>query len=135
MLPSIVETRSLQLNGKSPLSQRQAARERALLMAVFARMDGVAMALAVGTVSAVGLFVATIVLLLKGAPPGVPIGPNLATLGNFLPGYSVSWIGSIIGAGYAAVIGLVGGYLLAVLWNFTHLVYIGVVIIRGQWFE
>jgi hypothetical protein len=104
-------------------------------MAVFARMDGVAMAFAAGTVCAVGLFVATVVLLLKGAPPGVQIGPNLATLGNFLPGYSVSWIGSIIGAVYAAVIGFVGGYLLALLWNFTHLIYIGVVVIRGHWFE
>jgi hypothetical protein len=104
-------------------------------MAVFARMDGVAMAFAVGTLCAFGLFGATVVLLLKGAPPGVLIGPNLETLGNFLPGYGVSWIGSIIGAAYAAVIGFVGGYLIAVLWNFTHLVYIGVVMIRGHWFE
>jgi hypothetical protein len=61
-----------------------------VFMALFARMDNVAMAAAVSVLFALGLACATAVLLLLGAPPGVPIGPNLSALGNILPGYKVT---------------------------------------------
>lgn len=53
----------------------------------------------------VGLFLATNILLLQGAPPGQPVGPTLGRLSYFFPGYSVSFIGSIIGFVYAFVLG------------------------------
>lgn len=95
------------------------------LMALFARMDTVAMAIAVATVFALGLAAATVVLLLQGAPAGMPVGPNLSALGNVLPGYSVTWIGALIGAAWAGLIGLVVGFLGAAVWNFIHLVFLG----------
>jgi hypothetical protein len=94
-------------------------------MALFARMDNIAMAAAVSVLFALGLACATAVLLLLGAPPGVPIGPNLSALGNILPGYKVSWLGTLIGAAWASLIGAITGFLIATFWNFAHVVFTG----------
>ena len=45
--------------------------DKAVLMAGFARVDVVALAVAMGTVCAIGLFLLTITLLIKGAPPAL----------------------------------------------------------------
>jgi len=94
-------------------------------MALFARMDPVAMAAAIAVLFALGLTGATAALLLQGAPPGVPVGSNLSSLGNILPGYSVSWMGSLIGAAWGAAIGAAIGFLIAAFWNFAHFVFMG----------
>lgn len=104
-------------------------------MAGFARMDVVALAVAVGSVCAVGLFLGTIALLLKGAPEGMHIGPRLGFLGIYLPGYSVSWGGGVIGAIYAAPIGAAIGFVWGVLWNLTHNLYIILVVVRAHWWR
>ena len=70
--------------------------------------------LAFGTVSAVGLFTATIVLVLRG---GINVGEHLNLLGVYLPGYSVSYVGSIIGFVYAFVIGYGAGRTIATVYN------------------
>jgi hypothetical protein len=106
-------------------NSEQAQSDDFVFLALFARMDTVAMAVAIALLFAIGLSGATAVLLLEGAPPGVAIGPNLSALGNILPGYSVSWMGSLIGATWAGVIGAVTGYLIATFWNFTHAVFTG----------
>ena len=124
--------------GMLPPNNRRRRRsdvERTILMKAFARIDGVALALAVAVVCAVGFFLATAILLIKGAPPGVPIGPNLAAFGTFLPGYSVTWTGAVVGAGYAAVVGSVIGWMVAALWNVTHFIYIGIAVIRANWLD
>ena len=97
-----------------------------ILMALFARMDPVAMSMALGISLAIGLGAATAVLLLT-ATPGFPVGPNLSALGNILPGYRVTWVGSVIGAGWAGLIGVILGFLVATCWNFTHVVLLGLV--------
>jgi hypothetical protein len=96
------------------------------LMALFARMDSVAMSVALAISLALGLATATAALLLT-ANPGTPVGPNLSALGNILPGYSVTWAGSVIGAAWAALIGSILGFLIAACWNFTHVVLVGLV--------
>jgi hypothetical protein len=96
-----------------------------VFMALFARMDTVAIAAALALLFALWLAGATAILLLLGAPPGVAIGPNLSALSNILPGYSVSWLGSLIGAAWAGVIGAVTGFLIAAFWNFAHIVFTG----------
>ena len=68
-----------------------------IVRAAFARFDVVALGIAMGCVGALGLWAATAILLVKGAPPGVTVGPHLALLTNFLPGYNVSWPGSVVG--------------------------------------
>lgn len=105
--------------------REQADSDDLLLMALFARMDTVAMSIAVAVVFALSLALATTVLLLQGAPEGMPIGTNLSALGNILPGYSVTWPGVFIGAAWAGVIGAIAGFLAATIWNFAHLVFLG----------
>lgn len=109
--------------------------DKAVLIAGFARMDVVALAVAVGMVCAVGLFLSTIALLIKGAPPGVHIGPHLGLLSVYFPGYSVSWIGSVIGAIYAGLIGAALGFVWGLLWNMTHYLYIILVVARTHWWR
>lgn len=99
------------------------------LMALFARMDTVAMSVAVGIGIALGLATATAILLLAGAPPGVPIGPNLSALGNILPGYRVTWLGCLIGAAWAGAIGAILGFLIATFWNFAHVIVLAIIAI------
>ena len=70
--------------------------------------------LAFGTVAAVGLFAATIVLVLRG---GINVGEHLNLLGVYLPGYSVSYLGSVIGFVYAFVLGYGAGRTIATVYN------------------
>ena len=114
---------------------RESDIERTLLMSAFARIDSVAMAAAMGLVLGIGLFLATAILLIKGGPAGVPVGANLSGLGTFLSGYSVSWVGSIVGAVYAVAIGAVVGYVLSVMWNVAHFLFVGIVVLRANWFD
>jgi hypothetical protein len=60
------------------------------------------------------LFFLTALLLLKG---GEPVGPHLNLLGEYLPGYSVSWIGSIIGFLWGAAIGGTLGWIFGSVYN------------------
>lgn len=112
---------------------RIANADKTLLRIAFCRIDVVAMAIATGTVSGLLLFLATAVLLVKGAPPGLEVGPHLELLGIYLPGYSVTWVGSLIGAGYGFLIGAVIGSLTAGMWNFTHYLYVTAMVIRASW--
>jgi hypothetical protein len=86
----------------------------------FARIDHVAFGIALGVVCAIGLAAATAFLLVKGAPSGQPIGPHLALIAQFLPFYSVSWFGVIVGAIGAGIAGFVFGTVTAMAWNFSH---------------
>lgn len=70
--------------------------------------------LAFGSVSALGLFTATIWLVLRG---GINVGEHLNLLGVYLPGYSVSYLGSVIGFVYAFVIGYGAGRTIAAVYN------------------
>lgn len=70
--------------------------------------------LAFGTLAAVGLFVATLWLVIRG---GVNVGEHLNLLGVYLPGYSVSVGGAFIGFVYAFVIGYGAGRTIATVYN------------------
>ena len=109
--------------------------DKAVLMAGFARMDVVALAVAMGTVCGIGVVLLTVTLLLRGAAPDMHVGPHLGLLSIYLPGYSVSWGGSVIGAGYGWIIGAAIGFVLAVLWNLTHYLYIILVVARAHWWR
>ena len=70
--------------------------------------------LAFGSVAAFGLFFATLWLVIKG---GINVGEHLNLLGVYLPGYSVSYVGSVIGFVYAFVIGYGAGRTIASVYN------------------
>ncbi len=102
-----------------------------ILSAVFAKMDVPAMTVAAGVLCSILLFLATAVLLLQNVPEGYPVGPHLATLGDYLPGYEVTWRGSLYGALYGFLIGAIGGFVTAVYWNLTHYIALGVMLISS----
>jgi hypothetical protein len=77
---------------------------------VNSRAWGVGLALLCGF----GLLLATDILVLKG---GRVVGPHLALLGNYLPGYRVSFGGSLIGFGYGILIGYCSGRLIGSIYN------------------
>lgn len=92
-----------------------------IIVEMFARMDKVALGLAVGIVSAVGLFLATAVLVVKG---GDQIGPNLQLLRNYIPWFSVTWPGSLVGAVSGFAGGFLTGWLVAFMRNVMVAVYV-----------
>jgi hypothetical protein len=92
---------------------RESAAERVIIEA-FARLDQVALGLGVGTLAGLGVFLATIILLIKG---GEVVGPNLALLGQFFYGYTVTVTGAFVGLVYGFVVGFVVGWLIALLRN------------------
>ena len=67
-----------------------------------------------GTLMAVGLFVATNWLVLKG---GTAVGRHLQLLGQYFIGYNVTFVGSLVGAAYAFALGFLGGYAVARMYN------------------
>ncbi|MGH9386888.1 MAG: hypothetical protein ACRD2N_21665 [Vicinamibacterales bacterium] len=83
----------------------------------FARSSEQGWGLALGFLAALGLFLATAILLIKPSP--YPPGPHLGLLGVYLPGYSVSWPGAFIGAGYAFFLGYGAGRTIATLYNWV----------------
>jgi hypothetical protein len=70
--------------------------------------------LVTGVMLALGIFVATNWLVLKG---GDVVGPHLGLLGQFFIGYEVSFGGSLIGFGYGFATGFSVGYLVAKIYN------------------
>lgn len=109
--------------------------DKAILMAAFARIDKIAYAIAAGTICALLLFGATTALLIKGPQPGVGLGEHLSLIGIYLPGYDVTWAGGLLGAFYAWLIGAAIGYVLALLWNLTHYLYITAIVVRAAWWR
>jgi hypothetical protein len=78
------------------------------------RLNAHAWGVAIGLILGVALFVATAFLLIKG---GQTVGPHLALLGAYLPGYRVTWGGAFIGFGYLFVIGYLIGRLIGGIYN------------------
>jgi hypothetical protein len=95
-----------------------------IVRAAFARIDILALAIAAGAVGAFVLFLATAWLLLRGAPPGVQVGAHLGLLAHFLPGYSVSWGGSMVGLMYGFLIGFCCSAVVGTFWNLIHYAYL-----------
>ena len=78
------------------------------------QLDAIAQAIGTGVIAALGVFVATNWLVLKGGPV---VGPNLALLAQFLPGYRVTFVGSLIGALWAFLYAAVAGYVVSRVYN------------------
>ncbi len=84
------------------------------LQKAVARLHARAWGIGMGLVLAVGLFVATNVLVLKG---GENVGEHLSLLGIYFPGYRVSFLGSLIGFVYAFVLGYALGRIPGMVYN------------------
>lgn len=86
------------------------------LQKAFARLDKLALAIALGSVTSCYILLATLWLLLKG---GDRIGPRLQLLGQYFIGFTVSYQGAAIGALYGFFWGFVLGWLIAYVRNLT----------------
>ena len=88
--------------------------EDAVLRKAVAHLNAKLLGTVLGLIMGFGLFLATIILVLKGGPV---VGPHLALLSQFFPGYSVTFLGSIIGFFYAFVAGFLIGAVLGIVYN------------------
>ena len=92
-----------------------------ILSQTFARMDKIAFATAVGSVSGLLIFLATIWLVIKG---GDVVGPNIKLLGQYFIGYTVTVKGAFIAFGYSFVWSFLFGWLFAYLRNLSLALYV-----------
>ena len=99
----------------------QQSKNEKLLLQAFAKLDKIALSVALGTVFGFVVFVATMVLVVRG---GDDIGPNLALLGQFFIGYEVSFWGSFVGLGYGFAMGFLLGWIGAFLHNLFVRLYL-----------
>lgn len=91
----------------------EASEERLILTAI-ARLRAGIMAIACGLVAGTALLVATLWLVIRG---GENVGQHLGLLGHFLPGYRVSWGGSLLGMIYGLLVGGAVGWSLVLVYN------------------
>lgn len=99
------------------------------IVQTLAKIDSLALGVALGTVFALGIFLVTNILIFKG---GEKIGPNLALLGQFFPGYNVTFFGSIIGLIYGFISGFALGWLIAVIRNIIIKIYLQFINLRQK---
>lgn len=93
---------------------RPTVAEDEIIRRAVVRLNGHILGFVLGAIAAIGIFAATNFLVLKG---GEVVGPHMGLLDQFLIGYSVTFIGSLIGAAYLFVIGYVAGLFIAVVYN------------------
>ena len=77
------------------------------------KLRPLAMGLALGITWGAGVMIATWWLMMMGTQ-----GKTMALLQNFYLGYSVSFVGGLVGLAWGFVDGFIGGLLFALLYNF-----------------
>jgi len=100
-----------------------------VIIEAFAKLDRTALGLAVAALFGLGVFAATIILIIKG---GDVVGPNLALLGQFFIGYTITVKGAFIGLAYGFVVGFIIGWLIGFLRNSLVLAYLMVLRTRAN---
>lgn len=88
--------------------------ERIALNQAILRLNGRAWGISLGLLLGGGLFLATIILVIKGGPN---MGQHLKLMSAYFPGYRVSVLGALIGFAYAFVVGYGLGRLIGHLYN------------------
>ncbi len=94
----------------TPLSTDE---ERLVRRAVL-RLNAQAWGVAFGLLLGLGLFIATVVLVIKGGPN---VGAHLRLLSVYFPGYRVTWAGAFLGFGYSFVLGYALGRIVGTVYN------------------
>jgi len=134
MLTGLLAVRNLVLGERNDLwsvnteaEYHEEITEKALAPALeeyFPRIDRVALAGATGAAGALALFLATVLLVLKG---GAVVGPTLGLLGQYFPGYTVTPSGALLGLLYGFLAGGALGWTFALLRNTVLLLYVAIV--------
>lgn len=95
---------------------------------VFAPLHKRALGVAVGVASALIVFGVTAIYLLRD--PDTPIA--LGLLNQYFFGYTVTWMGSLVGAAWAFMVGFVAGWFIALFRNFVLAVSVFFVRTRAE---
>ena len=98
----MTDTDEIQQEATEIVSRAVARIQTSVLTVVFALLSGLT------------LFLMTAWLIIKDGPR---VGMHLQLLGNYFPGYSVTWMGSVIGFVYAAIVGGLVGWLIGSVYN------------------
>jgi hypothetical protein len=96
------------------MPERLTVEEQRALKAAVEDSNEKAWAIGLGLTLAIGLFAATNFLILKG---GSHVGLHLQLLRVYLPGYSVTYTGSVVGFIYAFVLGYLSGRTVIALYH------------------
>ena len=89
-------------------------REEELISKAVIRLNAKLLGIVLGLLLGMGLFFATVVLVIRGGPDP---GAHLGLLSQFFPGYTVTWLGSVIGFLYAFIVGFAIGAVLGAVYN------------------
>jgi hypothetical protein len=85
-----------------------------IVMTRLVRLSATIYGIVFGLVLGLGIFLATLWLVIRGGPV---VGPNMALLGQFFLGYTVTYVGSIVGFVYGFITGFVIGFSIATIYN------------------
>jgi hypothetical protein len=85
-----------------------------IVMTRLVRLSATIYGIVFGLVLGLGIFLATLWLVIRGGPV---VGPNMALLGQFFLGYTVTYAGSIVGFVYGFITGFVIGFSIATIYN------------------
>jgi hypothetical protein len=89
-------------------------REEELIQKAVIRLNAKLLGIVLGVLVGAGLFLATVILVIKGGPN---VGLHLSLLRNFFPGYSVTWLGSLVGFFYGFLVGFAIGAVFGTVYN------------------
>ena len=79
-----------------------------------AKIQACVMAFVMAVICGLSIFIATAWLLIKG---GSNVGQHLQLLGQYFPGYKVTWLGCVVGMFYGATLGGIAGWLIGFIYN------------------
>lgn len=96
------------------MGERFTAAEERALRKTLARANEQGWGIVFGLIGGIGLFLATVVLVIEDGPNR---GAHLGLLRVYFPGYSVTWLGAFIGFIYAFVGGYALGRTVATIYN------------------
>lgn len=96
------------------MADRLTQQEESEIRLAAARASEQGWGIAMGVIGAVGLWLATVVLVVRG---GDNPGPHLGMIAVYFPGYRVTWLGSFVGFIYAFVVGYAVGRTIATVYN------------------
>ncbi len=92
------------------------SKEQQVIRREMLKLNSKAWGVATGLLAGLTLFLATIVLVIKG---GENVGQHLNLLSVYLPGYHVTVLGAFLGFVYAFVIGYALGRLIGWVYNWS----------------
>ena len=95
------------------MTQLTKEEERTVRRAIL-RLNAQAWGVSFGMLLGLALFVATMVLVIKG---GESVGAHLSLLSIYFPGYRVTWPGAFLGFMYAFVVGYALGRVVGTVYN------------------